>query len=148
MRLNIKLTAWIITGLLLALGLFVLKQHSYEMIEKKIEIETPQGKLTGTLILPQNYSGNVGLVVFVHGDGPINDSYDDGYKPLWEKFASVGYASLSLNKPGIGGSSGNWLEQSMEDRAQETIAAINWAKALPMIDTQSIGLWGQVKPDG
>lgn len=30
----------------------------------------------------------------------------------------------------------------MEDRAQETIYAINWAKALPMIDAQAIGLWG------
>lgn len=85
------------------------------MNEQKIEIETPQGKLTGTLILPQNYSGNVGLIVFVHGDGPINDTYEDGYKPLWEKFASAGYAPLSLNKPGIGGSSGNWLEQSGQD---------------------------------
>lgn len=51
-------------------------------------------------------------------------------------------ALTCVNKPGIGGSSGNWLEQRMEDRAQETIAAINWAKALPMIDTQSFGLWG------
>lgn len=142
MKKKIKLTAWLITGLLVASVLFVLKQHSYVMTEQKIEIETPQGKLTGTLILPQNYSGKVGLVVFVHGDGPINDTYDDGYKPLWEKFASAGYASLSLNKPGIGDSSGNWLEQSMEDRAQETISAINWAKSLHMIDTQSIGLWG------
>lgn len=127
---------------MLASVLFVLKQHSYAMAEQRIEIETAHGKLTGTLILPEKYSGTVGLVVFVHGDGPINDTYDDGYKPLWEKFASAGYASLSLNKPGIDGSSGNWLEQSMEDRAQETISAINWAKSLPMIDTQSIGLWG------
>ncbi|MFD5019899.1 alpha/beta hydrolase family protein [Paenibacillus sp. NPDC058367] len=142
MKKNIKLTACLIIGLMAASVLFVLNQHSYAMNEQKIEIETPQGKLTGTLILPQHYSGNVGLIVFVHGDGPINDTYDDGYKPLWEKFASAGYASLSLNKPGIGGSSGNWLEQSMEDRAQETISAINWAKNLPMIDKKSIGLWG------
>ncbi|WP_340003597.1 CocE/NonD family hydrolase [Paenibacillus sp. FSL K6-0276] len=142
MKKYIKLTTWIITGLVVAGFLFVLKQHSYAMTEQKIEIETSQGNLTGTLILPEKYSGNIGLVVFVHGDGPINDTYDDAYKPLWEKFASAGYASLSLNKPGIGGSSGNWLEQSMEDRAQETISAINWAKSLPMIDTQSIGLWG------
>lgn len=142
MKTNIKFTAWIITGLMLASVLFVLKQHSYVMAEQRIEIETAHGTLTGTLILPEKYSGTVGLVVFVHGDGPINDTYDDGYKPLWEKFASAGYASLSLNKPGIDGSSGNWLEQSMEDRAQETISAINWAKSLPMIDTQSIGLWG------
>ncbi|MDH6428336.1 alpha/beta hydrolase [Paenibacillus odorifer] len=143
MKKKIKLTVWMITiSLLIAAVLFVLQQHSFSMTEQKIEIDTPQGQLTGTLVLPESYSGTVGLVVFVHGDGPVNDTYDDGYKPLWEKLASAGYASLSLNKPGIGGSSGNWLEQSMEDRAQETIYAINWAKALPMIDAQAIGLWG------
>lgn len=141
MKRAIKL-AGIVACLLFTLVMFVFYQHSYEMTEKKIEIETPQGRLTGTLTLPKEYSGKIGLVVFVHGDGPINDTYDDGYKPLWEKFASAGYASLSLSKPGIDGSSGNWLEQSMEDRAVETIHAINWAKSLPMIDNQLIGLWG------
>ncbi|MRN52942.1 alpha/beta hydrolase family protein [Paenibacillus monticola] len=142
MKRYIKLSLGLVAGLLIALVLFVLNQNSYKMIEKKIEFETPQGLLTGTLALPKNYSANIGLVVFIHGDGPTNDTYDGGYKPLWEKFASVGYASLSLNKPGIHGSSGNWLEQSMEDRAQEAIHAIDWAKSLPMIDDKRIGLWG------
>ncbi|KGE16352.1 alpha/beta hydrolase family protein [Paenibacillus wynnii] len=142
MRRSIKLTIGISAAIFIALVLFILNQNSYQMTEEKIEIKTPQGLLTGTLVLPENHSGNVGLVVFVHGDGPINDSYDGGYKPLWEKFASVGYASLSLNKPGVNGSPGNWLEQSMEDRAQEAIYAIHWAHSLPMIDDTRIGLWG------
>ncbi|MCL6602856.1 MAG: prolyl oligopeptidase family serine peptidase [Paenibacillus sp.] len=142
MRRSMKLILGCVAGLFIALIVFVLLQNSYQMIEEHIEIETPDGLLTGTLVLPNNYSGNVGLVVFVHGDGPINDSYDGGYKPLWEKFASIGYASLSLNKPGINGAPGNWLEQSMEERAQEAIYAIQWAKSLPMIDENRIGLWG------
>ncbi len=137
-----KLTFGIAATLAVALILIVLYQNSYKMTEEKIQIKTPKGLLTGTLALPKNYSGKVGLVVFVHGDGPINDTYDDGYKPLWEKFASKGYASLSLNKPGINSAPGNWLDQSMEDRAQEIRYAIDWARSLPMIDKQKIGLWG------
>lgn len=139
---TLKLTFDIAAALAVALVLIVLYQNSYKMTEEKIQITTPKGLLTGTLALPKNYSGKVGLVVFVHGDGPINDTYDDGYKPLWEKFASKGYASLSLNKPGINSAPGNWLAQSMEDRAQEIRYAIDWARSLPMIDKQKIGLWG------
>ncbi|NEW09311.1 prolyl oligopeptidase family serine peptidase [Paenibacillus sp. SYP-B3998] len=129
-------------GILAASIVLFIYQNTFKITEKKIEIETSNGILTGTLALPTDYSGKLGLVVFVHGDGAINDSYDGGYKPLWEKFASVGYASLSLNKPGINGSNGNWLEQSMDDRAQEAIHAIHWAKNLPMVDSKRIGLWG------
>jgi hypothetical protein len=129
-------------GILAASIVLFMYQNTFKIVEKKIEIETSNGILTGTLALPTDYSGKLGLVVFVHGDGEINDTYDGGYKPLWEKFASVGYASLSLNKPGINGSPGNWLEQSMDDRAQEVIHAINWAKSLSMIDSKRIGLWG------
>ncbi|KAF6558624.1 alpha/beta hydrolase [Paenibacillus sp. EKM202P] len=142
MKKTYRLTLGIVAGLAFALILIVLYQNSYKMTEEKIQIATPKGVLTGTLALPKNYSGKIGLVVFVHGDGPINDTYDDGYKPLWERFASKGYASLSLNKPGINGAPGNWLEQSMEDRAQEIRYAVAWAKTLPMIDKHKIGLWG------
>ncbi|MFK4304438.1 MULTISPECIES: S9 family peptidase [unclassified Paenibacillus] len=142
MKRTSKLILGIASGLAVALILIILYQDSYKMTEEKIQITTPKGVLTGTLALPKDYSGKVGLVVFVHGDGPINDTYDDGYKPLWERFASKGYASLSLNKPGINGAPGNWLDQSMEDRAQEIRYAIDWASTLPMIDKQKIGLWG------
>ncbi|MGG4220439.1 alpha/beta hydrolase [Paenibacillus jamilae] len=142
MKKTFKLTLGMMAGLAVALILIVLYQNSYKMTEEKIQITTPKGVLTGTLALPKNYSGKIGLVVFVHGDGPINDTYDDGYKPLWERFASKGYASLSLNKPGINGTPGNWLEQSMEYRAQEIRYAMAWARTLPMIDKQKIGLWG------
>ncbi|RUT48267.1 alpha/beta hydrolase [Paenibacillus anaericanus] len=125
-----------------SLGFLFIQQNTFKMIEQKIEIQTPNGVLKGTLALPTDYAGEIGLVVFVHGDGEINDTYDGGYKPLWEKLASVGYASLSWSKPGIHGSEGNWLDQSMDDRAEEVIQAINWAKSLPMIDDTRIGLWG------
>jgi len=132
----------IISIILVASGIIIF-QNSYDMEETEVFIPTSKGVLKGTLALPKHYTGKLGLVVFIHGDGPINTSHDEGYKPLWEKLASVQYASLSWSKPGIDGSEGNWLHQSMDDRAQEAIEAIQWVKEqLPMIDEKRIGLWG------
>jgi dipeptidyl aminopeptidase/acylaminoacyl peptidase len=80
--------------------------------------------------------------VYVHGDGPIDATHDDGYKPMWEANAKAGYASLSWDKPGVAGAPGHWLDQSMDDRANEAAAAIAWARARPDIDGNRIGLWG------
>jgi dienelactone hydrolase len=132
----------VIIALFVLAGGYILWQNTFHIQEQTVEIDTPEGKLTGILALPKSYQGRLGLVLFIHGDGPVNASHDDGYKPLWEKLASAGYASLSLNKRGIGGSQGNWLDQSMEDRAEEARRAIGWAKQQPMIDPARIGVWG------
>ncbi|MGW9206683.1 alpha/beta hydrolase family protein [Embleya sp. NPDC055664] len=59
-----------------------------------------------------------------------------------EAYARAGYATLSWNKPGVAGSPGNWLDQSMEDRARETEAAIAWSRSRPDVDHARVGLWG------
>ncbi|KMZ40868.1 MULTISPECIES: alpha/beta hydrolase [Bacillales] len=123
-------------------GFYILEQNNFDMVEKVVEIQTSEGKLTGTFVLPKNYTNKLGLVLFIHGDGPIDATHDDGYKPLWERLASLGYASLSLNKRGINGSEGNWLHQSIDDRVEEARQAIAWAKEQPMIDEKQIGVWG------
>ncbi len=128
--------------LLLAGVLFFLIQNTFRFDEREIRIETPEGAMTGVLAMPKDRPGPLGVVVFVHGDGPTNATYDDAYKPLWEAFADEGYASLSLNKRGIGGSQGSWLEQSMEDRARDTEYAVQWARSRPELDPNRIGLWG------
>lgn len=125
-------------------GMYVVQQNRFAMVEQAVQIDSPAGQLTGTLVLPKESSapGKLGLVLFIHGDGPINASHDDGYKPLWERLASLGYASLSLDKRGIGGSAGHWLDQSIDDRVQEAREAIAWARKQPGIDPHRIGVWG------
>ncbi|AGF55765.1 hypothetical protein B0P06_000118 [Clostridium saccharoperbutylacetonicum] len=124
------------------LGGVILIQNDFKFKEKSVDIKTSKGILKGTLVLPQKLSDKAGLVVFIHGDGPADASYNEQYKPLWEELAKQGYASLSWSKPGIGGSEGNWLLQSMDDRASEANEVIEWAKTLPEIDNNRIGLWG------
>ncbi|SHI18560.1 alpha/beta hydrolase family protein [Clostridium intestinale] len=131
-----------ISILVLLCILIILHQNTYDMKVTTVDIQTSKGLLKGNLTLPKEDRDNVGLVVFIHGDGPADASYNDQYKPLWEKLAKQGYASLSWSKPGIGGSEGNWLSQTMDDRAKEANEVIKWAKTLPEIDKDRIGLWG------
>lgn len=142
MRKKIAIVMLVCVVLLTGVAGYILQQNSFEMVEQQVVINSPQGKLTGTLVLPEQYTGKLGLVLFIHGDGPIDATHDDGYKPLWEKLASLGYASLSLDKRGLGGSEGDWLQQSMEDRVQEAQQALAWARTQPMIDSEHMGVWG------
>ncbi|TSD45175.1 alpha/beta hydrolase [Rhodococcus sp. KBS0724] len=145
---NTRLRRWMVTSLgvvgVLIVGLvgWTLYQNSYDLREEKVTITGGSVPLQGILALPEQDEGPFGLVVFVHGDGPIDATHETFYRPLWEAFAKAGYASLSWDKPGINGAPGNWLDQSMEDRATETEAAIEWVRGRPDIDSSRIGLWG------
>ncbi|MFH9740143.1 alpha/beta hydrolase family protein [Streptomyces roseolus] len=144
-RRGLRATVWTLaTALAVAAGLagVVLWQHSYAMDEQRVSIRHGGHTLNGVLTTPKDGRKRHGLVVYVHGDGPVDATHDDGYKPLWEANAKAGYASLSWDKPGVAGAPGNWLDQSMDDRADETAAAIAWARARPDIDGGRIGLWG------
>lgn len=136
---------WSLVGVLVVaagLGGVAVWQNTYDIREERVTLRHGKQSLDGVLATPSGGRGPHGLVVFVHGDGPVDATHDSFYRPLWESFARAGYASLSLSKPGVGGSSGDWLEQSMEDRADETMAAIAWARQRPDIDARRIGLWG------
>ncbi|WP_432198354.1 alpha/beta hydrolase family protein [Streptomyces sp. bgisy027] len=117
-------------------------QNTYALREETVSLRHEGTLLRGVLALPDRGEGPFGLVVFVHGDGPVDATNETFYRPMWESFARAGYASLSFSKPGTGGSEGDWLEQSMGDRAAETRAAVAWARGRTDIDGRRIGLWG------
>lgn len=100
-------------------------------------------ELYGTLITPTEGSGPYPVVVLVHGDGPMPFDGFGYYKPFWVSFAQRGIATFSWDKPGIGGSSGNWLQQSMEDRTENVKSAIMHLQSLhKIIDKENIGVMG------
>ena len=75
--------------------------------------------LSGTVVLPPDGEVRAGLV-FLHGSGPA----DSGHWSEWaDAFVEHGVASLSYDKPGVGGSEGDWTRQSFADRASEALAA-------------------------
>jgi dipeptidyl aminopeptidase/acylaminoacyl peptidase len=96
-------------------------------------------RLTGTIMLPENIPGPFPVVVFVHGDGAISYDAYGYYHPLWNRLAKQGIASFSWDKPGVGGSQGDWENQTIDNRADETIAAIEVLKKRSDIDANKIG---------
>lgn len=67
MKKKITISIMIIVLLFGGAGLYILKQNSFNMVEQDVEIQTPQGKLTGNFVLPKNYTEKLGLVLFIHG---------------------------------------------------------------------------------
>ena len=97
--------------------------------------------LAGTLTLPRG-AGPYPAIVFIHGDGAMTRD-SDGFLPLfWKEFTHHGFACLAYDKPGVGKSKGNWLTQSMHDRAVEALAAIEFLQARRDIQPDNIGFWG------
>ena len=106
--------------LIVGLGAAVYADHAnqYDIKEERIAFQDGAQRLDGVLAKPTNGRGPYGLVILVHGDGPKNATNDGFYRPHMEAYARAGFATLSWNKPGIDGTPGDWLDQSMEDRAR------------------------------
>lgn len=95
-------------------------------------------QLEGTLWLPEEPPR--AAVVLVHGDGPQDRSSNGGYAPQINSLLEAGIAVASWDKPGVGASRGNWLDQSMQDRAAEVREAISRLKQrLPDIAAGALG---------
>ncbi len=115
---------------------------SSEYKEQKLSFSFESEQLSATLILPENYPPPHSTAVFVHGDGALPYDAYGYYRPFWNHLAKRGIASFAWDKAGVGSSSGNWLSQSMEDRAEEVIAAIDYLRQRDDIKPESIGLIG------
>ncbi|WP_430788816.1 alpha/beta hydrolase family protein [Actinoplanes sp. G11-F43] len=121
---------------------FAVRGGTFAMDEQTIRLPGNDGALDGVLVLPGQLSGPVPLVVFVHGDGPVDATDDGRYRPQFEALARAGVASVSWSKPGVGGSAGDWLRQDQADRVRETAGVIGFLRGRADIDPDRIGLWG------
>ncbi|MFT6763939.1 MAG: dienelactone hydrolase [Candidatus Aldehydirespiratoraceae bacterium] len=135
----------VVLGLAVAasgLLIYVDEQHTYDVKTENFRFESGGNELAATLTLPTNGDA-LGVIVFIHGDGPADAAnHDIGYRPMWEAIADAGWASVSWDKPGVGGSSGNWLAQTMEDRATEGVDVVASLADHPGIDANRVGLIG------
>lgn len=115
--------------------------HDFRFHQEHISIPAGEAELEAVLSMPTDSPAR-GLVIVVHGDGAIDATQNDLYLPWFEAAADAGYATLSWSKPGVGHSEGNWLDQSMTDRAAEVSAVIDWALSQDSIPTKRVVLWG------
>lgn len=96
--------------------------------------------LSGTLIIPEHAS-NVPIALLIHGDGPRSRYAEDGYMPLINALLDAGIGVFTWDKAGVGQSSGNWLSQSMQERADEARLAMEHVQVAVGSD-HKIGLLG------
>jgi len=97
--------------------------------------------LLDTYISPKNTDTAKAIIIFVHGDGPMNYQAEGYYPLIWNRLRKLGYAIFSWDKPGIGNSTGHWLNQSMADRQSEVHAAIKFIQK-KFHHSSNIGLLG------
>ncbi len=132
-----KKIIFIILIIIIFLGIFIiyrLDDMNIKAAEIK-EIEFDSG-LSGSLYLPDK-KGSYKVVIFIHGDGSANRTLGGGYNFIINRFLKSGYACFSYDKAGISKSNGNWLSQTMKDRAQEIENAIPAIKE--KVRVESIG---------
>ncbi|GAA4609046.1 CocE/NonD family hydrolase [Actinoplanes octamycinicus] len=115
--------------------------NDFRMRERRLSVPVAGGRLDAVLTLPPHDPAR-GLVVMIHGDGPVEATHDGLYRPWFEAAADAGFATLSWSKPGVGGSTGDWLAQSMADRAAEAGAVLDQVRGQPDVPRGPVVLWG------
>src|SRR5579862_678377 len=111
---------------------------------EQVRIKHGNNTLAGVLHLPKTKRPHP-AIIFIHGSGPADRNCGGYYEPLFERFLENGFACLSWDKPGVGGSTnatGRYAEQSYYQRAAELRRALDFLKARRDIDPLRIGCWG------
>ncbi len=126
----------IITIIIFPLILFTVYRLDNLSIKASVIKDIEFNHLAGSLYLP-DHKGPYNVIIFVHGDGPADRTLDGGYNLIINRLTNAGYACFSYDKAGIAQSKGNWLNQTMRDRAKQVQQAIKAIKA--EIQVKAIG---------
>lgn len=116
-----------------------------EVVAKKImphrveDVSIVHGEITlkGVLTLPLK-PGPHPAIVMAHGSGDTMRNVG-----IWTSFfVRQGFAVLSLDKRGVGASTGDWHQASMDDLAGDWLAGVAMLKQRADIDVKRIGVHG------
>lgn len=135
----------ICVGLLLTLAVFFHGLVDFELPgtaqQRTLGFFHDGARLEGTLVLPEAVE-HPPVVALVHGDGAQDRWSQGGYLPLVNALLARGIGVFSWDKPGVGASSGSWLDQRMDDRAGEAVAALEALRQVLGRQSGALGLLG------
>jgi len=146
MRLNKKFSVrWIMIGLLLILlayaGLFFNYHLVYAGIAEEVSIQSGEIQLNGMLVRP-DIPGPYPAVVIFHGAGH-NEPYSKWYyRILTNVFVRQGFAALSYDKRGTGGTEDDYQTVTFQDLINDGVAAVALLRNQSDILPDQIGLVG------
>lgn len=117
----------------------------YDVEEVSYENEKHGVRIAGTLTLPRTPAPHP-AVLLITGSGPQDrDETLMGHKPflvLADNLTRRGFAVLRVDDRGVGGSTGNAMESTVEDYAEDVLSGIGFLRRRSDIDASRIGLIG------
>ncbi|RTR05876.1 alpha/beta hydrolase family protein [Halomonas nitroreducens] len=142
---GVPIAAGVVLFLLVSAGALVFQGlNDFDLSEhhqQEVVFQTESAELSGTLILPSDNPA-APILIFVHGDGPQDRFSSGGYMPLMNALLDSGIAVYSWDKAGVGTSAGDWLQQTMADRAAETMAAMSAVQSATEASGNKLGFIG------
>ncbi|MBW4722064.1 alpha/beta hydrolase family protein [Saccharothrix obliqua] len=96
--------------------------------------------LAGTLTVPGG--GPAPGVVTVSGPGSADRHNDTHFPALHRHLVDAGFAVLSYDKRGVGGSSGDWRDTTIDGLAGDASAALDFLRSRPGVRAEASGLLG------
>jgi len=97
------------------------------------------GELRALIQVPDGATTPLPGLVLVDGSG---EGAADDWGEWPGRFLDCEAVVLTYDKPGCGGSPGDWLSQTFLDRAHESLSALRVLRAHPAVAGQSVGLLG------
>ena len=117
----------------------------YRAEDVSYENKTANVKLAGTLTIPDG-AGPFPAVLLITGSGPQDrDETIFGHKPflvIADHLTRAGIAVLRVDDRGVGKSTGNLQQSTLEDLTGDVLTGIGYLKSRKEIDPQRIGLIG------
>ncbi|OHB63980.1 MAG: hypothetical protein A2Y76_07975 [Planctomycetes bacterium RBG_13_60_9] len=119
----------------------------YPYLEEEVGYENPSAKvrIAGSLTLPEG-KGPFPAVLLIVGSGPLDrDETVSFHKPflvLADHLTRQGIAVLRVDKRGVGKTTGDLAEATIQELADDVRAGVEYLKGRKEIDSKQIGLLG------